>query len=128
MGQLPESVDIMSKYAKVDFELVRTDTDAWSFTWKTAPGVGVDISGWSFRFEANERDQSGTPGNIIVLDAAMTKSNSGLGVTDTLTIPFSISDTTVGEGRYDYDLRATVGATVNTVFKGTLVVTPSEQD
>ena len=119
----------MGKYAKMDIELVRTDIDGRAFVFSDAStGNPIDISTWTFSFKANEIDQSGTPDTISIPDSAMTKSNSGLGTTDRLDIPFSISDTTVNEGRYRYDVQATTAAGPETIFRGTLTIIPSEQD
>ena len=111
-----------------DLKIVRKDDFTITQTWALTNGTAVDISAWTFKFEANEIDSSGTPGNIIVLDAAMTKSNSGSGVTDTVSIPITDTQTTIDEGRYAYDITAVVGTDTTTVARGTLTVFPSEQD
>lgn len=111
-----------------DFSVVRGDDETVTQTWALANATPVDISSWVFAFEANEIDSTGTPGNIVVADGAMTKSNSGKGVTDTVSIPLSSSDTDVDEGRYAYDISATIGSDKTTVGRGTLTVVPSEQD
>jgi hypothetical protein len=110
-----------------DLSLVRGDDFTISQTWATAAGVAVDISAWTFAFEANEVSEGGT-GNIVVADAAMTKSNGGSGVIDTVSIPLSSTDTDKNEGRYQYDISVTIGTDKTTVARGTLVVNDSEQD
>lgn len=111
-----------------DFSVVRGDDFTITQTWALADGTPVDISAWTFSFEANEKDTTGTPGNIVVTNAAMTKSNSGLGVTDTVSIPLTDTDTDVDEGRYGYDIVAIVGSDITTVAKGTLTIVDSELD
>jgi len=114
-------------FAKADLEVVRGDdftiTQVWSLS-----GAAVNISSWVFAFEANEiSTRAATPGNITVANSAMVKSASS-SVVDTLSIPLSDTDTDVTEGRYKYDIKATVGSDEVTVFRGTLTVLPSEQD
>ena len=111
----------------LEFSVVRGDDFSFSLTWETTAGGAVDISAWVFAYEANE-DAVGGTGNIVVADAAMTKSDSGTGTTDTVTIPLSSTDTVVTEGRYKHDLTATVGSDKTTVARGTLTILPSEQD
>ena len=111
----------------LDWAVVKGDDFSASLTWATQAGVAVDISAWVFSYEANEVSSSGT-GNITVADGAMTKSDSGSGVTDTVTIPLSDTDTAVTEGRYTHDIKAAVGTDETTVARGTLEIKPSEQD
>jgi len=111
----------------LDWQIVRGDDFSASLTWALANGTAVDISAWTFAYEANETSGTGT-GNITVADGAMTKSNSGSGVVDTVTIPLTDTDTTVTEGRYAHDITAVVGTDTNTVARGTLEIKPSEQD
>ena len=110
----------------LDFAIVRGDDFSFTMTWDTVAGVPVDISAWVFAYEANEK--SGGTGNIAVADGAMTKSDSGSGTTDSVTIPLSSSDTAVNEGRYGHDVTATIGSDRVTVAGGTLTIKDSEQD
>ncbi len=115
----------MGYWAETDIELVRGDDFTLTQVWKLN-GASVNISSWTFAFEANEiSTRASTPGNITVADGAMTKSASSA-IVDTLTIPLSDTDTDVNEGRYKYDITATVGTDTVTVFRGTLTVLPSE--
>lgn len=111
---------------KLDSQIVKGDTGfKITLTFSDAStGSAVDISSWSFAYEANER--SGSGGNITIANGAMTQSDSGTGTTDTVTIPFS--STSVNEGRYDQDIRATVDGEITTIARGTLTVVDSEQD
>lgn len=96
-----------------------------TLTWADATtGSAIDISSWTFAYEANEK--SGSGGNVAVADGAMTKSDSGSGTTDTLTIPISFAS--LNEGRYSQHLRVTVGGEITTVGYGTLEIKPSEFD
>jgi len=119
----------MGYWAETDMELVRGDDFTVTQTWALQAGTAVDISAWTFKFEANEiSNRATTPGNIVVLNGAMTKSDSGSGTTDTVSIPLSDTATDVNEGRYAYDITAVVGTDTTTVFRGTLTVKKSEQD
>ncbi len=109
----------------LDTKIVRADDFTISLTWATAAGAAVDISAWTFTYEANER---GGNGNITVANSAMTKSNSGTGVIDTVSIPFTDTNTAVTVGRYDQDIKVDVGTDTTTVAKGTLVIAPTEFD
>lgn len=115
-----------SYWFDLDTQVVRGDDFTMSLTWALANGTPVDISAWTFAYEANEK--SGSGGNIVVADGAMTKSNSGSGVIDTVSIPLSDTDTAVTEGRYEQDITALVGADTTTVARGTLTIFKSEQD
>jgi hypothetical protein len=111
----------------LDWAIVSGDDFSATLTWALADGTAVDISSWSFSYEANEVSGSGTAG-ITVADGAMTKSNSGSGVVDTVTIPLSATDTAKTDGRYAHDLKVTIGTDATTVARGTLEIKPSEQD
>lgn len=100
------------------FKIALTFSDA-------STGSATDISSWTFAYEANQQDPSGT-GNVAVADGAMTKSDSGTGTTDTVTIPISFASLT--EGRYNQHLRVTVDALITTIGYGTLEIRPSEFD
>lgn len=118
----------MGYFYKADITIVRGDDFTLTQIWDVN-GTAVDISSWVFAFEANEKSTRATsPGNIVIADAAMTKSDSGTGVTDKLTIPFTDTETAENEGRYAYDIKATIGTDEVTYARGTLTILPSEQD
>lgn len=113
----------------LDSKIVKGDDFSMSLTFSDAAGDPVDISSWTFAYEANEEASGGT-GNITVADGAMTKSNSGAGTTDTVSIP--IADTVTDAltvGRYRQDVKVTDGSgNETTVAKGTLTIYASEFD
>jgi len=118
----------MADYAfDLDFGVFRGDDFSFTMTWETTAGVAVDISAWAFAYEANEKASGGT-GNIVVADAAMTKSDSGSGTTDSISIPLTSTNTDISEGRYGQDVTVTVGSDRTTVASGTLTIKNSEQD
>ncbi len=111
-----------------DLKMVKGDDLIINQTWTTTAGAAVDISAWTFAFEANEVADGGA-GNIVIADGSMTKSDSGSGVVDKLTI--QITDTlsaATNEGRHDYDIKVTVDGNKTTFARGTLTILPSEQD
>ena len=117
----------MGYWYKADFSLVRGDDFTLTQTW-SLNGSPVDISSWVFSFEANEvSTRASSPGNIVIGSSAIVKSDSGSGTTDTISIPFSDTDTAVTVGRYKYDIKAEIGSDTVTVARGTLVIKNSEQ-
>ena len=111
-----------------DLKMVKGDDLTINQTWTTSAAVPIDISSWTFAFEAEEAADGGT-GNIVIADGAMTKSDSGTGVTDKLSI--TITDTlssAVPEGRYSYDIKVTIGSDITTYSRGTLLIESSSQD
>ena len=94
-------------WAERDLHAVEGETISFDFTFFVpSTGQPLDISGMTFRFAAGA---DWTTDTITVADGAMTKSNSGLGIIDTVTIPFADTDLEVDPGRYQYDLAADSG-------------------
>jgi hypothetical protein len=107
-------------WATRDLHAVVDEKVSFSFTFTVvATGQPLDISGYTFYFAAGS---DWTTDTITVADGAMTKSNSGLGITDTLTVPLSATDLGVDEGRYQYDLAADTGTQELVLVRGTLTV------
>lgn len=101
-------------------EIVAGDTRDISLTFSTVEGDPVDISAWTFYYKAINKVASGT--TITVADASMTKSNSGLGVTDKVTIPLDNSVTAVTAGKYDHEIAVKISAEPKTIARGILTV------
>ena len=111
----------------LDSKVVRGDDFTITMTFSDTAGAAVDISSWTFAYEANERSSGAA--TITVADGAMTKSNSGSGVVDTVAIPLSDTDTNKTEGRYDQDVKVTLATgEKTTIARGTLTIYDSEQD
>jgi hypothetical protein len=100
-----------------DYELVAGDDEAFTLTFSTG-GIAEDISGWTFTYYA-DADWNSTE-TISVADAAMTKSDSGTGVTDTLSIPITDTQSDITKGKYDHSLTALVPTDKRSIFRGTL--------
>ena len=115
----------MSYFFNLDMEIVSGDTRPIVQTFSTEAGVPVDISAWTFYYKAvNKSDSTKT---ITVADAPMTKSNSGRGVTDTLTITLDNSITAVSVvpvGRYDHEIAVKISGEPTVIAQGILTIVP----
>ena len=107
-------------YFTIDEVIVAKDDRSITLTFTDTSGNAVDISAWTFYYKAVKKDDSTV--TIIVLNAAMTTSDSGTGTTDTVTIPRSDTVTNVAVGRYDHEITVVDGTTTTTIAKGTLTI------
>lgn len=107
-------------WGQVDKALVSGDSDAIALVFATAAGVAVNISTWTFYYKAVKVDDSSV--TITVADASMSKTDSGIGTTDTVSIPLDNSVTAVAAGRYNHELAVKISGEPHTIFKGTLNV------
>jgi hypothetical protein len=111
-----------------DFEAVKGDDLTVTQEWTTIAGVAVDISAWTFAFNATESADGGT-GSFSIPDGSFTKSDSGSGVTDTVQFEIlGVTTAQLNEGRYKYDVSATVGGDKTTYQRGTFTIQRSESD
>ena len=79
---------------------------------------------------ANDHDISmtfssgGSPVDVTawanLTNAAMVKSDSGSGTTDTVTIPLASTDTDIAAGRYSQEFSAEISSKDRTIFRGTI--------
>ena len=109
----------MGRYAGINIEIVQGDDQSISLTF-AQNGSAVSIAAWTFHFQAERDDDTDT---IVIAPAATVKSDSGTGVTDTVT--FNITDTlsNIEPGYYIYEIAHKRGGLVETDVKGTLVIT-----
>ena len=118
----------MGYWYEADLSVVRGDDLTITQTWDVN-GVATDISSWSFSFEANEvSTRAASPSDITIANAAIVKSDSGSGTTDTNSILLTDTLTTVNVGRYKYDCKVVIGTDEITYARGTLTVLDSQQD
>ena len=118
----------MGYFYTADLSVVKGDDLTITQTWDVN-GVATDISSWSFSFDANEvSSRAASKGTITIANAAIVKSDSGSGTTDTNSILLTDTLTGVNEGRYKYDMRVVIGTDTITYGRGTLTVLPSEHD
>jgi len=83
-------------WAERDLYAVEDEQISFAFTFTlTATGQPLDISGYTLYFAAGG---DWTTNTIVVANGTMTKSNSGSGVTDTVTIPLSSTVLNVSPG------------------------------
>jgi elongation factor P hydroxylase len=110
----------MGRYAEFNMEVVQGDDQPISLTFKTAAGVATNIYAWDFYFKAERSDVSDT---IVIAPAATVKSDSGTGVTDTVT--FNITDTlsNVEPGYYTFEIAHLRDSLIETDARGTLTIT-----
>jgi hypothetical protein len=104
----------------MDTDVVKGNTRSISLTFSTEAGVPVAISTWTFYYKAVKVDDATV--TITVANAAMTKSDSGRGVTDTVSIPLDNSVTAVAAGRYNQEIAVAISAEPTTIAMGTLNV------
>lgn len=110
----------MAYWFKFDMDIVKGNTRPVVMTFAAADGTPTDISGWTFYYKAvNVNDSSVT---LTVADGAMTKSNSGMGVTDTVSIPLDNSVTAIAAGRYLQEVAVKISGEPTTIAMGTLNV------
>jgi len=110
----------MGRYAEMNIEVVQGDDQSIALTFKTAAGVAVNVYSWDFYFKAERSDVTDT---IVVAPADVTKSDSGTGVTDTATIALTDTITNVEPGAYTYEIAIARSGLVETIQRGTLVIT-----
>jgi len=115
----------MAYWFVLDADLVKGDTRTISLTFAEADGTPVVISAWTFYYKAVKVDDSTV--TLAVADAAMTKSDSGLGATDTITIPLDNTSTAgLSAGRYRQEIAVKIATEPTVVAKGTLNVVDRE--
>jgi hypothetical protein len=115
----------MAYWFTLDADLAIGDTRPISLTFSTAPGVPVSIAAWTFYYKAVKVDDSAV--SLTVADAAMTKTDSGLGVTDTVTIILDNSATaSLTAGRYRQEVAVKIATEPTVIAKGTLNVVARE--
>jgi hypothetical protein len=85
-------------------------------------GTPVDVSTWTNMTYKAEAENAWTTDVIEVADGAIVRSSSGTGVTDTITIPFSVTDTAKDKGRYNHSFGLTVNSQNRTIFRGTIKI------
>ena len=107
-------------WAQLDTSLVSGDSTSIALTFTDEAGAAVPIPTWTFYYKAVKVDDSSV--TITVADAAMTKSDSGTGYTDTVLIPLDNSVTAVAGGRYNQEIAVKISSEPHTIFKGTLNV------
>jgi hypothetical protein len=111
----------MAYWFRMDMDLVKGNTRSISMTFSDAEGDPIVISAWTFYYKAtNITDSTVT---ITVADGSMTKSNSGRGVVDTVSIPLDNSVTVVAAGRYTQEIAVKISGEPTTIALGTLNVT-----
>ena len=102
----------------VDLEIAVDEVLSHSFTLTDRDtGLPVDISAWDIYYKAAA---SWTADTIAIAPADIVKSNSGLGVLDTFTVPFEATDTDIDAGRYQHDIAVDTGSEELVILKGTL--------
>jgi len=108
----------MEKYwFDIDPSLVAYNDDNISLVIKVA-GVAVDITGWSnMTYKASA---PWTTDTIEVADAAMSQTSSGSGVTDTIVIPISKTDSAIDAGLYNHEFSCEIATNDRTIFRGTI--------
>lgn len=107
-------------WGQLDTALVSGDSTAIALTFEDEDGDPTVISAWTFYYKAVKVDDSTV--TITVADASMTKSDSGSGYTDTVSIPLDNSVTAVAAGRYYQEIAVKISSEPHTIFKGTLNV------
>ena len=111
-------------WAERDLYAVEDEQISFAFTFTlSATGLPLDISGYVCQFAAGS---DWTTDTIAIADGAMAKSNSGRGVTDTLTIPLTTDDLDVAPGRYQYDIAAYTGTDEPVLLRGTFTLYPRQ--
>ena len=111
----------MAKYAKHDEEIVAGDDAGISLTFSELNGDPVSITGWSFYYKA---EADWTTDTIEIAPAAMTLSNSGEGVVDTVDIPITDTESDIEAGFYGHEIaRENATGDIETVLRGTLTIT-----
>lgn len=105
---------------RLDADIVKGNTRTISLTFATAAGAPVSITAWTFYYKAVKVDDA--TATITVANASMTKSDSGLGVTDTVSIPLDNSVTAVAAGRYNQEIAVAIASEPTTIAMGTLNV------
>ena len=102
-----------------DAPVVAADDDSISLTFKLA-GVPVDVSAWTdMTYKAESNTSTDT---ITVAHAAMSRTSSGAGVTDTVIIPRSTTDTDITPGRYSHAFSVKIAGQVRSIFRGTIII------
>lgn len=115
----------MAYWFTLDTDLAIGDTRAIALTFATAAGAPVAISAWTFYYKAVKVDDSTV--SLTVADAAMTKSDSGMGVTDTVSIPLDNTSTAaLSAGRYRQEVAVKIATEPTVIAKGTLNVVTRE--
>ena len=100
----------------VDTQVVGSD-DQITLTFSFG-GSATDISTWTFTYRA-EALNAWTADVVDVADGAMTKSDSGTGTTDRLTIPISAAASAVDAGIYTQEILAVISSERIPLFRGT---------
>jgi hypothetical protein len=110
----------MGRYAEFNVEVVQGDDQPISMTFATVGGSAVNVYAWDFYFRAERDDVTDT---IVIAPASTVKSDSGTGVTDTVT--FNITDTLsdVEPGYYRFEISHVRDGLVETDARGTLIIT-----
>jgi hypothetical protein len=108
----------MAYWFSLDMDLVKGDTRQIVLTFKTQAGAPVSIAAWTFYYKAVKVDDSTV--TLTVANASMTQSNSGMGVTDTVTIPLDNSVSSIAAGRYSHEIAVKISGEPTTIAKGTL--------
>jgi len=108
----------MAYWFSLDMDLVKGDTRQIVLTFATEAGAPVTISTWTFYYKAVKVDDSTV--TLTVADGSMTKSNSGMGVTDTVTIPLDNSVTAIAAGRYNHEIAVKISGEPTAIARGTL--------
>lgn len=108
----------MGYWFSLDMDLVKGDTRSISLTFATQAGAAVPISTWTFYYKAVKVDDSSV--TLTVDDADMTKSDSGSGETDTVTIPLDNSVSSIAAGRYNHEIAVKISDEPTVIARGTL--------
>lgn len=101
----------MVAYNDESFALTFSDEDT---------GDAVDISGWTnMTYKALSTKTTDT---IEVAHAAMSRTSSGSGTTDTVVIPISTSDSAITQLKYNHEFSVEIAGQKRTIFRGTIKI------
>ena len=94
-----------------------------TMTFTDAAGDPEDITAWDFFYTAKEDvSQSDGIAKLSLDPVDFTKSDSGLGTTDTITFTLELAVLPVVPGTYEQDLQTVISGAVSTIGRGQLVV------
>ena len=119
----------MADYFGLDEEVVQATDKTISLTFASPDGTPLNIANDDFYYKAEAGTTEWTTDTIVIAPAATVKSNSGLGVTDT--VDFLLTDvlTDVDFGFYGHEiLRKLASGLIEPVCRGTLTVTEARAD
>ena len=107
-------------YFILDMNVVAVNDDNISLVLDDSSGNPVDVSGYTDMTYKAESDS--TTDVINVAHAAMSRTSSGGGVTDTIVIPLADTDTDITPGRYNHEFSVKIAGSKRTFFRGTITI------